>query len=163
MSSGFGAGFFVLSVLAVLGAVALGLAGLGVAAVVLDRRRGRVPTPLWSLAAVLLAAVLAVAGFAVALLVDESPPGAVLVAALTVLPVAAAAARARWRGAGLLASATTAAIAWSLPFVAAAALQFALLANGVRFEVATPVAAAVAVGGTLLAGERLHEVVAGAD
>lgn len=87
MSNGFGAGFFAISLLAVLGVLALLDVLVTAGWYVYQRRTGdRLPL-LRYLAAVVLAGVLAVAGFGVLVLYDEAASLAWLVASTTLLPL----------------------------------------------------------------------------
>lgn len=87
MSNGFGAGFFAISLLAVLGVLALLDVLVAAGWYAYQRRTGGRPPLVRYLPAVVLAAVLAVAGFGVLVLYDEAASLAWLVASTALLPL----------------------------------------------------------------------------
>lgn len=114
MSGSFGAGFFILALMAVLGGLAI-LLGLVAVAAAVRRRSGRTPSLLRSVAVALLVGVVLTAAFGVLALFDESAIGAALLLAVVFVPLVAVVVGHRdsadgWRH--LLAAAGT---AWSLP------------------------------------------------
>lgn len=161
MSNGLGAGFFAITLLAVLVGVAALLAAIAVVAVLFDWQRGRVPTFIRYLAVALLAVVVVVAGFGVLALVDEAPPAAALFAVVVGLPLVLVAGRARQAGAAWLVVGATAALAWSFPFLAGVGVLFAVsVIAGASAAVATVLAGIAVSGGAMLAGEFLRGLLA---
>ncbi|MFB6296178.1 MAG: hypothetical protein ABEH66_04965 [Halobacteriales archaeon] len=156
MSNGFGAAFFALALLAVLA----GVAGLLVVTTVLVLRRGRqVPGAIQRVAAGLVGIVVVVGGFGIALLADEAPPLAALLAVVVVLPLVAVGVRARLSGYPWIAMVAAAGLAWSPPFLVSVGLLFVLqVATGLSPAVMTGLAAVVATGGALLVGELIDGV-----
>lgn len=162
MSNGLGAGFGFLLLLGVLIVVAVLLGVTTLGALGLRHYGRRVPRAVHALVILLLAAAMAVGGFGVAALFDEAWLAAVLLVAIVWLPLGVVAARARWSGAPWPAVGVTAAMAWWLPFLASAALLFAISVSGtIPVEPATVLGAVVAAGGALLVGEALPPAVVG--
>ena len=164
MSDGLGAAFAAITLFAVLLGLAVLLALVGVVAVVTRRRRDRVPAAVRYAAAVLLVPVGVVPGLAAVALLDEAPAFVPLFLVLVHVPLALAAARARVADAAWLDAAATAALAWAVPFGLATGLT--LLASATRLLVpasTTLLAGAVAVVGTLLAGEAVAPVLQAED
>lgn len=126
MTGSFGAGFFTLTLLAVLAGLAALLGVSVLAAIALGDRSDGVPAWVSTPAAGLLVAVVGVAGFGVLVLFDEAPFGAGLLVGLVLVPLAAAVgrgwrARRRW-----LDVISGAAMAWSLPYLLGLAVFLAI-------------------------------------
>lgn len=125
MTNGLGAGFFGVTVLAVIA----GLAGLAVllagASYAFVLRRNRVPRPLQYMAVGVLVAVVAIAGFAVAVLYDEAMMLAGLFLLLVFIPLlAGGVVLARTTGVSRLNVAVATPLAWGLPFFVGVAIVF---------------------------------------
>lgn len=128
MSNGLGAGFFGLTMLAVL----LGLAGVlaltGAATLAVERWADLWPAPLRYMPVVLLAAVAAVAGFCVLALYDEAAVLAWLFAALVVAPLGAGGAYLRRSTSlGWPDALSVTALGWSPSYVAGVVATFGLV------------------------------------
>lgn len=118
MSNGLGAGFALLTILAVLLGVAVLLGLLTAGAVALERRSGTRPAPIRYVAAGLLAVALVVAGFGAVALADEALVGAALLVALVFVPLAGAGAIVRRAGhPDRLALTATTAMAWGGAYI----------------------------------------------
>lgn len=114
MSGSFGAGFFTLTLMAVLA----GLAGLlGLIALASRRRAGQVPTLVRSIAMAGLVGVVLVGGLGVLALYDDATVGAGLIVALVFVPLAAASVRGWQVDQGWSDVLAGVAMAWSLPFI----------------------------------------------
>lgn len=124
MAGGFGAGFATLTMLVVLGVVAVALGVVGVGAVAVGRRQGAVPTWLRLLAAALLVPVVAVGGFGVVALADEAAVAAALLVAVVFAPLAVEVGRGRRAGRSWLDALAAAAMAWSVPYLLGAVALF---------------------------------------
>lgn len=117
MSGGFGAGFFTLTLLAVLAGLAALLGVSALLAMVLRDRSDGGPAWISPLAVGLLVVVVGVAGFGVLVLFDESAVGAGLVVAVVFAPLLSVGLRHRpWTG-GWRHRLATAGLAWSLPYL----------------------------------------------
>lgn len=87
MTNGLGAGFFALTLLAVLAGLALLVVLVTVAVYAFDRRTGRVPALLTYLVVVVGAVALGVTGFGILVLYDVAPPVAGLLALTALVPI----------------------------------------------------------------------------
>jgi hypothetical protein len=132
MTNGLGAGFAALTMLAVLGGLALLALLTTVASWALHLRTGRVPAPVRHLLVLVGVAVLGIGGFALVAFADEAPLLSGLFTALVVVPLLVAA--------GFLARTTDLApldvgavtvMAWALPFLLGVVVTFGTT-TGVR-------------------------------
>lgn len=87
MSNGLGAGFFAITLLAVLAGLAVLITLLTVISIVFTRRRGHSPRLLGYLTVIVGIAVVAVAGFGILVLVDEAPAAAYLITLIVGIPL----------------------------------------------------------------------------
>jgi hypothetical protein len=130
MTNGLGAGFFALTLVAVLAGCALfGLLGTAVATVYF-RQRGRVPPPVRYLLALVGVGVLGVGGFGVLVLYDEAPAAAWLFSWVVVLPFLAVGGYLARTTAGSrleVLGATT--MAWGVPFALGLVVVFGVMAG----------------------------------
>lgn len=125
MSNGLGAGFFAITLLAVLAGLALLVVLSTGVSWVWYRRAGRVPAPLRYLLVAVGVGVLGVAGFGVLVLFDEAPAVAGLFALLVVVPLLVAGGYLeRTTGLGRLDVAATTVMAWGLPFLLGVVVVF---------------------------------------
>ncbi|AZH26788.1 hypothetical protein [Haloplanus aerogenes] len=169
MSNGLGAGFAALTLLGVLGGIAV-LATLStVAAYAWVRRTGRLPGPFrYGFA------LLGVTGFGVLALYDEAPAAAGLFLLLGLLPqLVAAATLDRWLSVSRPDLVTTTMMAWSAPFLVGVPVTFGAMnaltsllhvpaagTSGTSVPwIASAVGGAVVALGTVLLGTRLVHVV----
>jgi hypothetical protein len=131
MSNGFGAGFFAITLLAVLASLAAFLIIATVASVIYHRRTGQAPTLLRYLFVVIWLGVLGVSGFGVLLLFDEAPAAAWSVTSLVVVPLLAVgvylARMSRLSPIGVI---TTTVMAWGVLFLLGVVIVFGV-ANGI--------------------------------
>jgi hypothetical protein len=131
MSNGLGAGFFAISLLAVLAGLAILAILATIAATVLHRRTGRVPTLLRYLLGAICLCVLGVAGFGILLLSDEAPAVAGLFVTIVVIPFLLGGVYFERTTEGTrLAVISTTVMAWGLPFFLGVAVAFGVL-NGI--------------------------------
>lgn len=131
MSNGLGAGFFALTILAVLAGLAILVTIATVASAVYHRRTGQMPTPLRYLLVVICLGVLGVAGFGILVLFDEAPAAAWLVGSIVVVPLLVVGAYLdRTTGFSRIEVVTTTVMAWGVPFLLGVVVVFGVT-NGI--------------------------------
>lgn len=163
MANGFGAGFFALSLLVGLSALAVLLGATAIIGLASRRESGGIPDPVRYGAVGLLGLGVVVAGFGVLAMVDEAAVVAWLLVAVVFVPTAAAVVVGRGRSgtAHWLDHLALASMAWSGPFIAGAITFFGFVIGFPRvwnFAPAEPRGfgmawlAVIAAGGVTLGG-----------
>lgn len=140
MSGGLGAGFATLTMLVVLAGLAALLGAVGIAAVGLERRAGRVPGWLRSVPAVLLVPVVAVGGFGVLALYDEAVVAAGLFLAVVIVPLGIEVGTGRRVGRSWLETFAIAGVSWCLPYLFGALAFFAVTIGAAELLELSPAA-----------------------
>jgi len=117
MSNGLGAGFFAITLLAVLAGLATLVVLAMIVSAVSHRRIGHTPTLLRYLLVLLCVGVLGVAGFGILFVYDETPAIAWLLTSIVVVPfLVVSVYLARSTGLSRFDVMTTTAMAWGVPF-----------------------------------------------
>lgn len=132
MSNGLGAGFFAITLLAVLAGLASFVIVTTIASAVYHRRTGNIPMGVRYLFGVICVGVLGATGFGILLLSDEAPAVAWLFTSIVILPfLIVSGYLAHTTGLSRLDILTTTVMAWGIPFFLGVIVTFGAM-NGIE-------------------------------